>query len=95
MTVCSAPDFFSVRAALALRADERPGTEDALVAGFPARIIGFDGQAGVKGEVQAGLVLEVDADGVVVRGDVEFDGVDGLAFCFRETKELAWIGAAG
>jgi hypothetical protein len=38
--------------------------------------------------VQAGLILEVDADGVIVVSHGEFHGLDGLAFCFGEAKEL-------
>src|SRR5262245_30417023 len=44
-----------------------PLANNALVAGLPVRVVGLDGEAGVDREIQAGFVLEVDANAVIAQ----------------------------
>src|SRR5262249_20683627 len=60
-------------------ADEGPVIDATQVAGLPVRVSGFDGEAGVDGEVHGGLVGEAHLDYVVVARGIELDEVDGFA----------------
>ena len=70
-------------------ADRLPGADDALVAGFPVRIIGFQGEACLEGKIQAGLVLKVDADVVIIRTGGKLHVFNQLAVSLREVKDPA------
>src|SRR5262249_60034315 len=64
---------------LGCAADEGPVFDTTPVAGLPVRVSGFDGEAGVDGEVHGGLVGEAHLDYVVVARGIELDEVDGFA----------------
>ena len=66
-----------------------PCANDALVAGFPVGIIGFQGETCLDGEIQGCLVLEVDADVVIVARGGELHIFNQLAASLREVKDPA------
>src|SRR5262249_26499153 len=70
-------------------AQQRPGAYDALLAGFPVRVFGFQGEACLDGEVEAGLVREPDGYVVMVDGSRELYFFDGLAFGWSKVEEFA------
>ena len=69
--------------------ERSPYAKDALVAGFPVRVIGFQGEACLDGEIQAGPVLKVDADVVIVGGGGELHVFNLFAASLREVKDPA------
>src|SRR5215813_4474695 len=69
--------------------ERSPYAKDALVAGFPVGIISFQGEACLDGEVQAGLVLKVDADVVVTGSGGELGAFNDLAFGLRKPNKLS------
>ena len=58
---------------------QRPGAHDALLAGFPVGVLGFQGEACFDGEIEAGFVCEPDSDVVMVYRSREFCFFDSLA----------------
>src|SRR5262249_7435350 len=66
-----------------------PCTQDALLAGFPVRVFGFQGEACLDREVEAGLVREPDGDVVMVDGSRELYFFDGLALGWSKVEEFA------
>ena len=66
------------------------------VAGLPVSVFGFQSKAGVDDEVQGGLVLKADVNGVAVSGGEELDAVHCLAFdLFHAMKGAVGIAADG
>ena len=70
-------------------AQQRPDAQEALVAGFPVGVVRFQGEACVNAEVQAGLVLKVDADAVVVGRGGKFHLFDSLAPGLRKMDDVS------
>ena len=63
--------------------------EDTLVAGFPVGVVGLQGETCLDGEVQAGFILEVNADVVIVGAGGKLYCFNDLAFGLREQDQLA------
>src|ERR1700740_281383 len=63
-----------------LAADRRPAFDKTPVVGLPVSIFGFQGEAGIDGEVQRGLVLKADLNRMGLADSEDLDKVDSLAF---------------
>ena len=67
--------------------DGRPFGHDFDVSFLELLEFGVDSEAGLDGKVQAGLVLEVDGDAVIVGCGVKMDALGGLALDLREVDK--------
>src|SRR5262245_33897440 len=74
---------------LSCAADERPAFDATPVARLPVRVSGFDGEAGIDGEVHRGPVGKAHVDHVVVARGVKLDEVDRFASDFFKTMKAA------
>ena len=63
-----------------MRSYSWPGTDNALLAGFPVGVFSLQGEACFDGKVKAGFVLEVDADVVMIGGGRKLHLLDHLTF---------------
>ena len=70
-----------------MRSYQRPGADDALLAGFPVGIFSFQVEAWFDGKVEAGFVLEVDTDVVMIGGGRELHLLDHLTFSLAEMEQ--------
>ena len=69
--------------------DERPAFDGAEIAGLPVRMFGFQDKTGIDDEMESGLVLKADVDGVIVACGVDLRELDDLAPEFFKAVELA------
>lgn len=69
--------------------DERPALARAPVAGLHICILSFHGKARIKGEVKQGFILEIDRNGVVFAGGIDFGVVNRLALNFFKAMKFA------
>ena len=66
------------------------------VAGLPVGVFGFQEKGGIDGEVQRGLILKANVDGVGLAGGVELDALHNLAFhLFHVVDRASGITADG
>jgi hypothetical protein len=70
-----------------------PFADNALLAGFPVRIFGPDGKAGLNLEEQRSLALKIDGEGVVVGSSEQLDRFHALALGFGKLNKAAVRGA--
>ena len=88
--------FQLVSVAQAAAAERGPALDASPFSGLPVSVFGFQEKAGIDGEVQRGLILKADVDGVGLAGDVEVDGVHDFAFhLFHVVDRAAGIAADG
>src|SRR5260370_10626614 len=69
-----------------------PSAQDGLVACRPVGVIGVQGEASLNLKVQAGAVVEVDADAVIAGVGGKLDFFNDLALSLAEAKESAGRG---
>lgn len=67
--------------------DERPGTQNALLAGFPIGVFSLKGEDRVEGEVDAGFVPEPDAEVLMVGSGRELYGLYNLPFDLSKVEQ--------
>lgn len=60
----------------------------ALITCLPVGVVGLDSEAGVDGEIQAGFVLEIDADAVIAKFGGELYVLYQLAFGLRKVDDF-------
>ena len=71
--------------------DQRPALDGTPVAGFPVGVFGFQDEAGIDDEMERGLILKADVNGMIPARGEDFDKVDGLAFDLFKAVESASI----
>ena len=94
LLLLSLPDFSLssvsfVSSVVEVLAFQQSGAENALFAGRPVRVLGFQNKAGGDGEVEGGLVLEFDGDVLMVGGVGEYYVFDDFA---SELPEMGQVG---
>jgi hypothetical protein len=57
-----------------------PAFERSIISAFPVRELRVDHHARLKLKAERGLILKADFNDVVVRGNVQFDALNDLAF---------------
>src|SRR5207302_6593895 len=76
--------------------DQRPALEGTPVAGFPVGVFSFKDEAGIDDEVESGLILKADINGMVLAGGEDLDKIHGLAFdLFKAIERAPTVAADG
>jgi len=77
-------------------AENGPALDGLPVAGLPVSVFGFQEKARIDGEMQGGLILKANVNGVGLAGGEELDVVHDLAFhLFHAVDRAAGITADG